>query len=59
MVTTVIAAPDEVVNLSFQITGQIVVLKKDAVLQRLVPTFDFALRHRMVRRAADMLHVMF
>ena len=58
MVATVIVVPDEVIDLSFKVAGQIVVLQQDAVLERLMPTFDFALRHRMVRRASDMLHVM-
>jgi hypothetical protein len=33
-------------------------LQQDAVLERLMPAFDFTLRHRMIRRAADVAHVM-
>jgi len=31
---------------------------QDTVLERLMPALDLALGHRMIRRAADMLHVL-
>ena len=41
-----------------RVAGQIVVLQQDAVLERLMPALDLALGHRMIRRAADMPHVL-
>ena len=41
-------------DLTFEIAGQVVVLKQDAVLERLMPTLDLALGLRMIRGAADM-----
>src|SRR5271154_543001 len=35
-------------DLAFEIAGQVVVLKQDAVLERLMPALDFALGLRMV-----------
>jgi hypothetical protein len=46
-------------DLAFEIAGQVVVLKQDAVLERLMPALDFALGLRMVGRSADMLDVVF
>jgi hypothetical protein len=34
---------DEGGDLAFEIAGQVVVLKQDAILERLIPTLDFAL----------------
>ena len=45
-------------DLRLQIAGQVVVLEQDAVLQRLMPALDLALRLRMVGRAADMAHAL-
>ena len=59
VVSAVIVMTDEVVDLSFQIPGQIIVLQQDAVLERLMPTLNLTLRHRMVRRAANVFHDMF
>ena len=44
---------DEGADLAFEIAGQVVVLKQDAVLERLMPALDLALGHRMIRRATD------
>ena len=49
---------DEIRDLAFEIAGQVVVLKQDAVLERLMPALDFALGLRMVGRSADMLDVL-
>ena len=57
MISLVIVVIDERLDLFFQITGQEVILQQDAVLQRLVPTFDLALRLRMIRCAANVAHL--
>src|SRR5271156_785235 len=38
-------------DLAFEIAGQVVVLKQDAVLERLMPALDFALGLRMEGRS--------
>src|SRR6476619_195035 len=43
-------------DLTFDIAGQVVVLKQDAVLERLMPALDLALGLRVIRSAADMLY---
>ena len=43
-------------DLAFEIAGQVIVLKQDAVLERLMPALDLALGLRMIGRAADVLH---
>ena len=43
---------------AFEIAGPVIVLKQDAVLERLMPALDFALGLRMVGRSADMLDVL-
>ena len=45
-------------DLAFEIAGQVVVLKQDAVFERLMPALDFALGLRVIRRSADMLDVL-
>jgi hypothetical protein len=45
-------------DLAFEIAGRVVVLKQDAVLERLMPALDFALGLRMEGRSADMLDVL-
>ena len=57
MVAAVIVAANEVADLCFEVSRQIVVLKQDAVLERLMPSLDLALRLRVVGRAADMTDV--
>ena len=56
MVPFMIIMLDEALDLLLQITRQKVVLKQHAVLQRLMPTLDFALRLRMIRSASDVAH---
>ena len=58
VVSQVIVVGDEVADLGFEITRQIVVLEQDAVLQRLVPALDLALGLGMERRASDMIDAM-
>ncbi len=57
MVSLMIVVIDEQLDLLFEITGQKIVLQQYAVLQRLVPPFDLALRLWMVRCTSDMAHV--
>ena len=54
MVTPVIVVLDEARDLGCEITGQIVVLEQNAVLERLVPALDLALGLRMAWGAANM-----
>lgn len=58
MIAGIVIVIDEGIDLAFEIAGQIVVVEQNAVLQGLVPAFDFSLGLRMIRRAADMLHVL-
>ena len=51
MVAGVIVVLDEGADLGLEIAGQVVVFEQDAVLERLVPALDLALRLGMVRRA--------
>src|SRR5262245_3521027 len=53
-----IVVRDEGRDLAFELARQIVVFQQDAVLQRLMPTFDLALRLGMVGRSADVLHAL-
>ena len=55
VVSQVIVVSDELADPGFEIAGQIVVLKQDAVLESLVPPLDLALRLGMQRRTADMI----
>ena len=48
---------DEQLDLLFEITRQEVVFQQYAVLQGLMPTFDLALRLRMIRRATNVAHL--
>jgi hypothetical protein len=53
MVTLVVVVIDEGVDLGLEITGQVIVLEQDAVLQGLVPALDLALGLGMEGRAPD------
>ena len=57
VISGVIISLDESGDLPFEISRQIVMLQQDAVLERLMPALDLALRLRMVRGSADVLHV--
>ena len=59
MIAPVIVVRDERIDLSFEVTGQIIVLEQDAVFERQMPALDLSLRHRMIGRATDMPHVLF
>jgi hypothetical protein len=47
---------DEGGDLAFEIARQVVVLKQDAILERLMPALDLTLGLWMIRGAADVLH---
>ena len=59
MISVVIVVLDEGLDLDFEMAGQIIVLQQDPVLQRLVPTFDLALRLGMMGCSANVLHAFF
>ena len=54
MVTPMIVVLDEARDLSFEITGQVVILEQNAVLERLVPALDLALGLGMAWGAVNM-----
>ena len=58
VVPVVVVVFDEGFDLGFEIAGQEVVLQQDAVLHRLMPAFDLALRLWVERRAADVVHTL-
>src|SRR5262247_100866 len=57
VVSQMVVVGDEVADLGLELARQIVVLEQDAVLQRLMPSLDLALGHRMIWGAADVLHL--
>ena len=57
LIATMVVALDEGGYLPFEIIRQEVVLEQAAVLQRLMPTLDFALGLGVVRSTAGMIHV--
>ena len=58
VIAGIVVVLDEGRDLAFEIAGQVIMLKQDAVLERLMPALDFALRHRMIRRTTRMSHVL-
>ena len=58
VVAPVIVVRDECNDLSFEITGQIIVLEQNSVFERLMLALDFPLRHRMIRRATSVPQVL-
>src|SRR3954447_9764564 len=58
VVSEMVVVSDEVADPGFEITGQIVVLEEDAVLESLMPSLDLALCLGMQRRTADMIHAL-
>ena len=58
MIASMVVVRNESGDLAFEIAGQVVVLKQDAVFERLMPALDFALGLRMVGRSADVLDVL-
>jgi hypothetical protein len=58
MVALMVVVPDEGRDVCCAIAGQDVIFQQDAVFERLVPTFYFALSLWMIRRAARMRHAL-
>ncbi len=59
MVTAMILMLDEGRDLGFKVLLEEVVFKQDAVLQRLVPAFDFPLRLRVAGSAVNLVDLVF
>jgi len=59
VVALVIVIVDEGLDLPLQVAGQEVMLKQDAVLHGLVPSFDLALGLWVIGCATHMLHALF
>ncbi len=59
VVSSVIVMFDEVRDLGFKVFLEEVVFEQDAVLQRLVPTFDLTLRLRVTGSAVDLVYLVF
>ena len=59
VIATMVVIRDEVIDLCFKSARQIVVFEKHAVLERLMPSFDLALCHRVIRRTANKIHSAF
>ena len=58
VVPGMIVVGDEVTDLLLGISGQVVVLEQDPVLERLVPALDLSLRLGMKRGTPDMVHAL-
>ncbi|ARW49129.1 hypothetical protein S1001342_02839 (plasmid) [Acetobacter pasteurianus subsp. pasteurianus] len=56
VIAVLIIVFDECLDLAFEISRQIIMLKKHAVLERLVPTLDLPLCLGMVGSATHMIH---
>ena len=52
--TVVVVVPDELLDALFELSWQVVVVQQDPVFHRAMISLDLALRHRVVRPAADM-----
>lgn len=59
VVSAMVVMVDEGRDLGFEVFPEEVVFEQDAVLQRLVPAFDLALRLRMAGSAMDLLDLVF
>ena len=58
VVAPVVVVLDEGADLGLEITGQIIVLEQDPVIEGLAPALNLALGLGMVRCATDMLHAL-
>src|ERR1700723_2151872 len=58
VITGMVVMRHEGRDLAFEVAGQVVVLKQDAVLERLMPALNLTLGLRVIRGAADMLHLL-
>ena len=53
VIAAIVVVVDESVDLGFQVARQIIVLKQDAVLERLMPALDLVFAGGRARRARD------
>ena len=58
VIAVMVIVLDEGGDLAFEIAGQVVVFKQDAILERLMPALDLALGLWVIGGAADVLHVL-
>ena len=58
VIAPMVVVLDEGADLGFEIARQEVVFEQDAVLQRLMPAFDLALRLGMAGRSAGVFHAL-
>ena len=58
VVSAVVIVIDEAADPGLKVAGQEVVLEQDAVLHRLMPALDLALRHRVIGRSAHVFGVL-
>ena len=58
VIADVVIVHDEGLDLPFEISGQIVIVEQNAVLQGLVPALDLSLGLGMIGGAAYMLHAL-
>jgi hypothetical protein len=56
VVAEMVVVGDEVADLLLKITGKVIVLEQDAVLERMMPALDLALCRRVNRRPVKMVH---
>src|SRR5262245_11575354 len=54
VVSTAVVVPDELLDVLFELSWQVVVVQQNPVFHRAMISLDLALRHRVVRPAADM-----
>src|SRR5262249_40610801 len=54
VVSTVVVVADDLLDALFELSWQVVVVQQDPVFHRAMISLDLALRHRVVRPAADM-----
>ena len=57
VIASMVVLIDKGIDLLPEITGQVVVFQQDAVLQGLVPSLDLPLSLRVIRSAANMIHL--
>src|SRR5207237_9211334 len=56
VVSTVVVVADELLDALFELSWQVVVAQQDPVFHRAMISLDLAVRHRVIRPAADMHH---
>src|ERR1700745_4508253 len=54
VVSTVVVVADELLDALFELSWQVVVVQQDPGFHRAMISLDLALRHRVIRPAADM-----